>query len=98
MRTTYFLMWIALLVALTACDIGSLRLGKKPPSSTQSPPLYPGATQITTQNLTHYGGAAKQISFEASAKPEAILDFYKTSLGSDGWEISDLPTPIPNQH
>jgi hypothetical protein len=98
LRTAGFFVSLGLLAALTACDTDNLSFSEKPPSSTQTPPLYPGATQITTQNLTHFGGSARQISFETSAKSEAVMDFYRTSLASDGWVISDLPTPIPNQH
>src|SRR5215217_7770584 len=95
MRTTVVFVWIALLVALTGCDISFLR---QPPSSTQTPPLYPGAWQVTTQDLPHFGGSAKQISFETGAQPDEVLAFYRTSLGKDGWDLSDLPTPTPNQH
>ncbi len=55
------------------------------------PPLYPGATSI--QKFTHGSTMPfRTITFEVSASPETLLNYYNEVLVKSGWGPENGPT------
>src|SRR4051794_18246177 len=85
-------LWLILLLGFSGC---SLIPAPTPPSSTQYPPIYPGAQQVQTQILSTYAGPYndKHISFQTTDRPEDVLAFYRTTLSKDGWQPPPVSAP-----
>ncbi len=70
-----------------------MRFGE-PPDSYFDIPIYPGAQAVdTTGGALHYPRRSLIrpliVAFRASAPPATILDYYRTTLQDDGWQVVD---------
>lgn len=75
---------------LTACT----RHGsERPPPSTQQPPVYPGAINVTTQKQGTSPNSETLISYETDAEANSVLDFYKDTLLEDQWLLHEGKMP-----
>src|SRR5262245_41033334 len=77
------------LIILASCS-----LSRPPSASTQNPPLYREAQQVTVQRTEDVDRNVQKILYQSQASSEAIETFYKNELGNDDWEFeSDLSAP-----
>ena len=70
-----------------------MRFGE-PPDSFFDIPVYPGAQAVDTNGRKLHDPNRSLIrpqivSFRASAPPATILDYYRTTLQDDSWQIVD---------
>lgn len=58
------------------------------PKSAQNPPLYPDARAVQTQMVPNdKPKPTRVITFETSARPDAVMAYYKDALTRDGWGV-----------
>jgi hypothetical protein len=58
------------------------------PASTKSPPLYPGAENVRSQEERDFPGTRIQIvTFQTHNDPATVSSFYKDALTKDGWKL-----------
>ena len=81
-------------VFLLGLSLVSCSPQSQPPHTTQSPPLYPNAHQVTVQNITGSMDPVQVTTFVTNDNSEAIFNFYTKALLSDKWQLRDhLSTP-----
>ena len=76
---------IATLHASRYCAIIALCLAGCSTVQAYSPPVYPGATLISRGQ----DGSETELIYETSDPPQNVLNFYRTVLSEEGWDVGD---------
>jgi hypothetical protein len=79
-----------LIVALAAVAVigGCMKVGSTPPKDLPAyVKVYPGSAQVVSLNL----GAMSSVAFQAAAKPDDIIAYYRTQAASDGLPEAQAP-------
>ena len=77
-----------MLLILNGCSGSGWNL-RTPPSTAQSPPVYPNASSVQTQTVAwDYPTPKRVTNFNTDAESDTILAYYKEVLTKDGWEVS----------
>jgi len=75
---------LVLIMLLPACSLTRWGPGDTyslPLPSTQNPPIYPNAQDVSIST----NSVEKRITFETSAESAKVLDYYKSLLLKEGW-------------
>lgn len=89
-RAINFLCCLFVMAALIACTSHG---SQRPPESARHPPVYPGATILTTQKQGTSPDSKTYISYETDAEANRVLDFYKDTLLDDQWLLHESEMP-----
>jgi hypothetical protein len=65
----------------------------QPPATTRYILLYPGARNLAVKDKVPNSKARWQVAtYEVSAKPEDVFNFYRDTLSKDGWVMPSIQT------
>jgi hypothetical protein len=89
-----------ILLLLAGCTILSPQpTSGQAPATTQKILLYPGAQNLVIKDKVPNSKARWQVAtYEVSAKPEDVFNFYRDTLSKDGWVMPSIQTSPAGPH